>query len=504
MISTMRTTALHDAIRRGDYTQVEYMLGKRLASPNSRASDGANTLMVCARGSLVNKTDSKILKLLLQYGADVDSTDSSGRTPLIEACIRGKNDLVRTLLTATKGDIDLMRQDDLGRTALMYACIHGNVAIVKLLLKQIDKYSLPTNTRDLQGNTALSFATMHAHKDVINALLREGCRPMSIDEEEHMSAVLRTEREGEKLELVSFDGKQTNIHLCKGYDQSNLHNHKTKIQPSNGICGGVSLCNRSTKLRNSLVMQNQRTNLNTRSLADETWNEKRDLSCFLSRPHLSERENSASTISSRESQLSNSSKQVRPVSMEVTRTMIFQANHQGGKPKVKYKFMRQCLSENANRLDSSPPRLSRPKKCWHGESAVNSEISIKSKLHDMFQIYEVEMSQAFRPGFTADKNRTPRDNNDDKGSVTSLASCKSEPCRNEEKASYARENKKFLHGWSNEGHDRRGKRKVAMQPVLTNLMSRTGRKTSEPFLNPVNRLTSRRGGVSMKGRESVT
>jgi ankyrin repeat protein len=74
------------------------------------------------------------VRLLLEFGAEVDRRDGSGRTPLIAACREGEeghDEVVRVLLDAG-ADVDA--SEETGRRALYYACAAGHTLTARLLL----------------------------------------------------------------------------------------------------------------------------------------------------------------------------------------------------------------------------------------------------------------------------------------------------------------------------------------------------------------------------------
>ena len=75
-----------------------------------------------------------VVRLLLEFGAEVDRRDGSGRTPLIAACREGEeghDEVVRVLLDAG-ADVDA--SEETGRRALYYACCEGHTSTARLLL----------------------------------------------------------------------------------------------------------------------------------------------------------------------------------------------------------------------------------------------------------------------------------------------------------------------------------------------------------------------------------
>ena len=77
-----------------------------------------------------------VVRLLLEFGAEVDRRDGSGRTPLIAACREGEeghDEVVRVLLDAG-ADVDA--SEETGRRALYNACSAGHTSTVQLLLER--------------------------------------------------------------------------------------------------------------------------------------------------------------------------------------------------------------------------------------------------------------------------------------------------------------------------------------------------------------------------------
>ncbi len=98
-------------------------------------------------------------------GADQESADHLGRTPLIMAADKGFGRVVRLLLDAGS-QVDA--RDLVGRTALMTAADRGHLEIVKMLL---DK-GAAVDATDSVGRTALTMALISGRRAVVD-LLRE-------------------------------------------------------------------------------------------------------------------------------------------------------------------------------------------------------------------------------------------------------------------------------------------------------------------------------------------
>jgi ankyrin repeat protein len=106
---------------------------------------------------------SKIVRLLLENGADVNSVDLSGWTPLHYASLRADFPLVHTLLQE-KADPKPRGRD--GLTPLHCAAIGGNSDVVMALVQT----GADLNAHDSLGNTALHWAAFQGHSDAVRNL----------------------------------------------------------------------------------------------------------------------------------------------------------------------------------------------------------------------------------------------------------------------------------------------------------------------------------------------
>jgi ankyrin repeat protein len=105
---------------------------------------------------------------LLNAGAEVESKDKYGRTPLIWAVRIGHDVVVQQLLRA---GADVNTKDEFYRTPLMWAARDGHEAIVQLLLE----YGAYVDSKDDNyGRTPLMWAAENDHKAVVRQLLDAG------------------------------------------------------------------------------------------------------------------------------------------------------------------------------------------------------------------------------------------------------------------------------------------------------------------------------------------
>lgn len=88
------------------------------------------------------------VKILLENGANVDTSNGDGVTPLMEAAQNGHLDIVQALLDA---GVDVNAQDNWNETALTKAKKNGHHDIVELL-KQAGGSDAPYNWKDLYNS----------------------------------------------------------------------------------------------------------------------------------------------------------------------------------------------------------------------------------------------------------------------------------------------------------------------------------------------------------------
>ncbi|KAK1754491.1 hypothetical protein QBC47DRAFT_218883 [Echria macrotheca] len=112
---------------------------------------------------------------LLNQGADIEAVDNLGKTPLLWGAERGCLYTVRVLL---EYGANIRARDEDGRTALSLASMAGNEDVVKTLLQQ---RNANVEDRDNEGNTPLSLAARYGNYEVAEILLDHGAQVSAAD-----------------------------------------------------------------------------------------------------------------------------------------------------------------------------------------------------------------------------------------------------------------------------------------------------------------------------------
>jgi ankyrin repeat protein/serine/threonine protein kinase len=127
-----------------------------------------NTLIHKVVKSKVN--EQKIMKILLEYGANPNLKDVSGQTPLHLAIVDDKIEIVKLLLEYL---VDYNLKDNLGNNPLTLAIKKNRIEIVELLLQ----YGADVNLKDDEGRSPLYLAIMDNNIKMVELLLRYGANP---------------------------------------------------------------------------------------------------------------------------------------------------------------------------------------------------------------------------------------------------------------------------------------------------------------------------------------
>ncbi|RLN60953.1 hypothetical protein BBJ28_00002667 [Nothophytophthora sp. Chile5] len=157
---------LHGAAHNGQYGMIRYLLSSG-ADANLRNYKGRRPLHVVKQS--VDMV--LIIERLIEAGAEIDSTEKRGLTPLMFMCSRGSLEGSATLL-ALGADVHRAAWSN-GFSALEFAAQGGHTELVELCLSK----GANPNARTLDGDTSLHLASGIPSADIILRLLQGGGNP---------------------------------------------------------------------------------------------------------------------------------------------------------------------------------------------------------------------------------------------------------------------------------------------------------------------------------------
>lgn len=109
----------------------------------------------------IRSIDYTSINILLSDGAEIDTVDRQGNTPLMIAAKIGNPRIVDIILSHSP---EINKTNEQGVTALMIAAESGQLHIVEKLINKGADVSI----RDGKGNTAVTLAGKFGHQQVVN------------------------------------------------------------------------------------------------------------------------------------------------------------------------------------------------------------------------------------------------------------------------------------------------------------------------------------------------
>ena len=186
-----------NAIKTKDKNLVAKLLEQKSDLNNLDLYDGTTPLIYACYYA-----DPKIVKMLINAGADVNLKDEENYTPLKRICDRFEEN-PEIVASIVKNLLDAGASVKFGRSswdnALHYAVMYGYTEAVRLLLEA----GANPNIKGLYGRTALHYAAMGNNPAIVELLLKHGAKPN----------ILNEGRETPLRELIS--GKKSNIRSAK-------------------------------------------------------------------------------------------------------------------------------------------------------------------------------------------------------------------------------------------------------------------------------------------------
>lgn len=136
-------------------------------------------------------SNTPLIKLLLERGADVNAKDNAGWTPLMWAAHAGSAEIARMLLEVKNVDVNV--QCDKGRTALSRAAEKPCLEIVTMLLEREDLVDMDVEDED--GRSAMFYAALRGEvaEPVMRRLAEKGAKTTTKDKRGNTLTVVLAE-----------------------------------------------------------------------------------------------------------------------------------------------------------------------------------------------------------------------------------------------------------------------------------------------------------------------
>ena len=179
-------TPIYNAIIFGRVKIAEYLLSKKNIDVTFKDKEGRTALIK----AVYKKNMIKVVKLLIQNGADPNETDNKGNCPL-NLAIQLEHTAMVKLLLKNGANPNSLNPDAYGQHPLHRVCMKGQVDVVEMLLK----HGANVNVRNNDLKTPLHEAAHHGHDIIVEKLMKNGA---NIEAEDH--------RNNRAIHLATFKG----------------------------------------------------------------------------------------------------------------------------------------------------------------------------------------------------------------------------------------------------------------------------------------------------------
>ncbi|MEX0904461.1 MAG: ankyrin repeat domain-containing protein [Balneolaceae bacterium] len=142
-----------------------FIFATGVSKSGAQDADTTSTEFVLANSlfEAIHNIDIVSLNVLLAEGADVDSVDEAGNTPLMLASKIGNPRMMKILLAHNP---NVNKRNNIGKSALMIASENGQLHIAEQLIEQGADVSAQSN----DGLTAMQIALRNGHPKIMSLI----------------------------------------------------------------------------------------------------------------------------------------------------------------------------------------------------------------------------------------------------------------------------------------------------------------------------------------------
>lgn len=178
-----KSSPLYVAISKGYADIVKLLIDEGASIDSSQYSPSTPLIKACDQGHV------EIVTLLVDKGADVNANDTN-TTPLYKACEKKFRDVAEVLVK--KGaDVNKVNSNKEKRTPLFIACSQGMLYISKLLIKN----GANINKADKDKKTPLYMACLYNHVNIVELLIQSKAN-LNVTNNHGTSAIKQAIRQG--------------------------------------------------------------------------------------------------------------------------------------------------------------------------------------------------------------------------------------------------------------------------------------------------------------------